>query len=252
MNLDDGSDFAVLRVTGGGTPDGTFGTNGVASIDFGGFEDGANALIQQTDGKLVLAGRAEITNGLEDIALARFNSDGTLDATFGNGGKATLDIGGSHDFASGLIQQADGKLVIAGGTISGSQYRFVFARFNADGTLDATFGTGGTRLVDFGGGSESWANDIAQQPDGKLVAVGPVFGPGGRDVAIARVTANGALDPLFHGDGLLTVDVGGYDDVAMTVAIQPDNKSSPRGPARPLAGSPSMQCCCDQRGWQPR
>ena len=174
----DGSDFVVLRVTADGTPDSTFGTDGVARLDFAGFADGANSVIQLPDGKLVLAGVAELTNGFQDIALARFNADGTPDATFGNGGKATLDIGGSHDFASGLIQQAGGKLVIAGGTISGSQYRLVFARFNADGTLDTTFGTGGTTLVDFGGGSESWANDIAQQPDGKLVAVGLVFGPG--------------------------------------------------------------------------
>ena len=119
MNPDDGSDFVVLRVAADGTSDSTFGTDGVARLDFAGFADGANAVIQQTDGKLVLAGVAELTFGIQDIALARFNADGTLDATFGNGGKTTLDFGGSHDFASDLIQQSDGKFVIAGGTISG-------------------------------------------------------------------------------------------------------------------------------------
>ena len=68
------------------------------------------------------------------------------------------------------------------------------------------------------------------------MAVGPVFGPGGRDVAIARVTANGALDPLFDGDGLLTVDIGGNDDVAMTVAIQADNKIVNAGSSAPAGG----------------
>ena len=237
LNPEDGSDFVVLRVTADGTPDSTFSTDGVARLDFAGFADGANAVIQQTDGKLVLAGVAELTNGFQDIALARFNADGTADATFGNGGKATLDIGGSHDFASGLIQQADGKLVIAGGSVSGSQYRLVFARFNADGTLDTTFGTGGTTLVDFGGGSESWANDIAQQPDGKVVAVGLVFGQAGRDIAIARVTANGALDPAFDGDGLLTVDIGGNRDEAVTVALQPDDKIVAAGSTAPANGT---------------
>ena len=197
-------------------------------------------MVQQTDGKLVLAGTASTTNGSQDVALARFNADGTLDATFGNGGKVTLDIGGSHDFASGLIQQPGGKLVIAGGTVSGNQYRLVFARFDTNGMLDTTFGNGGTTLVDFGGGTESWANDLAQQPDGKLVAVGRVHRPVGPHVGIARVTANGTLDSSFDGDGLLAVDVEGE---AFGVAFNPTVRSSLRATPRPPVGRAAQRCC---------
>lgn len=228
--------FTLVRLTAGGTPDSTFGTNGIANADFAGGI--ARAVIQQTDGKLVLAGSAASANGAEDIALARFDADGTLDASFGNGGKVTLDIGGSADFASGLIQQPGGNFVIAGGTNSGGPNRLVLARFNVNGTLDVTFGTGGTTLVDFGGGSESWANAIAQQQDGELIAAGRVFGPTSQDIGIARVTANGALDPSFAGDGLLVVDNGGSDEEAYAVAIQPDDSIVAVGYTSSSGGSP--------------
>ena len=168
----DNEDFILIRVAEDGTQESTFGTNGVASADFTAGLDYANAVIQQADGKLVLAGEAGVGRGRADIALARFRADGTLDSTFGAGGRTTLNLG-YRDIASGLIQQPDGKLVVAGTTTNSSgSDRMVFARFNADGTIDTTFGTGGTTTVDFGGDSESWANDLAQQPDGKLVAVG--------------------------------------------------------------------------------
>ena len=234
LNGSDNVGFMVARVAENGTPDSSFGTDGIASTDFSALDDFVSDVVQQTDGKLVLAGTATTANGSQDIALARFNADGTLDSTFGNGGKATLDIGGSHDFASGLIQQPGGKLVIAGGTVSGNQYRLVFARFDTNGTLDTTFGNGGTTLVDFGGGTESWANDLAQQPDGRLVAVGRVHRPVGPHVGIARVTANGALDSSFDGDGLLAVDVEGE---AFGVAIQPDGAIIAAGYAVPPGGT---------------
>ncbi len=129
-----------------------------------------------------------------------------------------------------MIQQSNGKFVVLGFTTpspgSGSgliPYRFFFARFNADGTLDATFGTGGTTVVRFGSAS-ILSLDLVQEPDGKLVAVGSVaLQSGGSDVGIVRLTPDGALDPLFDGDGKRTVDVDGNYDSAYAVAVQPDN-----------------------------
>jgi uncharacterized delta-60 repeat protein len=239
-NPEGATDFAVVRVSPDGTPDSTFSTDGIASVDFAGSDDYALAVIQQRDGKLVLAGRASRPNGTEDIALARFNANGTLDATFGDGGKVTLDIGGSHDLARGLIQQSDGKLVIAGGAVSGSDYHFVLARFDVDGTLDTTFGVGGTTLVDFGGGSDySWADGLALQQDGKFVAVGRVgqYQPFGLTVGVARVTTNGRLDPSFSGDGLLTVDVSGTSEQAFAVAVRPDDVIVVAGSSVPAGGN---------------
>ena len=97
----------------------------------------------------------------------------------------------------------------------------LFARFNADGSIDTTFGSGGTTLVRFGSGTEATGSDLVQQPDGKLVAVGTVYRDGARTTAgVTRVTENGAPDPSFSGNGRLAIDVvAGY---AAGVAIEPD------------------------------
>ena len=218
-------DFVALRVAVDGTPDETFGSHGIASVNFG-VEDYAGSVVQQTDGKLVLAGTTFAFGEPVDIALARLNADGTLDSSFGHGGKTTLGLGGSH-YASDLIQQSNGKFVVLGSTTPSLgpgliPYRFFFARFNADGTLDPTFGTGGTTVVRFD--TASYPSELVQGPDGKLVAVGSVaLQSGGSDVGIVRLTPDGALDPLFDGDGKRTVDVDGNYDRAYAVAVQPDN-----------------------------
>ncbi len=164
------------------------------------------------------------------MALARFNADGSLDATFGNAGLVIFDLGYS-DSAFDVIQQADGKLVIAGETITnintstrplpGLAAHAIFARFNADGSLDPSFGLGGTTLVDFGGGLESMAASLAPQEDGMLVAVGSVQGEDGTNMGLMRLTAGGIRDLLFDGDGMVAVEFDG-GAVARAVAIQPD------------------------------
>ena len=172
-------DFIVARLAADGTPDAAFGADGIATVDFGGTGDVAFAVIQQSDGKLVLAGTAGTAGILDevssDMALARFNADGSLDSTFGNAGVVTLDLD-VFDYASDVIQQADGKLVVAGETNSTNEIvgtgRATFARFNANGSLDTSFGSGGSVSVDFGGELQSRASSLAQQGDGMLVAVG--------------------------------------------------------------------------------
>ena len=111
-------DFIVVRLAADGTLDAAFGAEGIVSADFVRNCRHAYAVIQQSDGKLVLAGTAS-TPGLNeeevssDMALARFNADGSLDTTFGNAGLVTLDLD-IFDYAVDVIQQADGKLVVAG------------------------------------------------------------------------------------------------------------------------------------------
>ena len=186
-----------------------------------------NAVIQQSDGKLVLVGGAvENTLYTQDIAVARLDADGSPDVTFGGVGRVILDFD-VIDYGSDVIQQADGKLVIAGTTNSTTtdwpgMARAFFARFNTDGSLDTSFGSGGTTLVDFGGGLASTAVSLALQGDGKLVAVGLVLGENSVDMGLMRLTADGVLDPLFDGDGMVAVDFNGKADVATAVAIQAD------------------------------
>ena len=217
------NDFLAVRLNANGVPDSTFSADGIASADLAGGDDWAFAAIQQPDGKLVLAGYAFAANQGRDIALARFNANGTLDTTFGDSGWATLDLGGDAEAAKGLIRQSGGNLVIAGYSNASGTYRTVFARFNSEGTPDSTFGTGGTTSIDYGDGSENWANALVEQPDGKLVAGGAVYGPGLRfDMGIVRVTANGVPDASFDGDGLLFVDFDGMGEEAQSIAIQSD------------------------------
>src|SRR5204862_1251894 len=131
------------------------------------------ALALQSDGKIVAAGRMGIFFYPADqrkgnVALARYNPDGSPDATFGNGGTVVTDFGqGLESYAIALMIQPDGKLVIAGE----SSYEFLVARYNPNGTLDTTFSGDGHALANF---SSNWdaANDAVLQTDGKIVLVG--------------------------------------------------------------------------------
>src|SRR5262245_31488051 len=131
------------RLLTAGALDVTFGTGGTALVDVAGGNDQAAAVAIQGDGKLVLAGTAfNSSNNTNDFALVRLNANGSLDTTFGTNGKATADFAGAGasattDQASAVALQSDGKIVVVGS--SGAD--FAVARFNANGSLDTTFGT---------------------------------------------------------------------------------------------------------------
>ncbi len=148
-----------------GALDLTFGTGGIVTTDLG-FYDGFSALVWQPDGKLVAAGSSTVSaTSPSRFALARYQPDGSLDATFGTGGVVTTDLGGNHTIDA-LVLQPDGKLVAAGrylGQIDSS----ILARYNPDGSLDPTFGTEGTVTPSLESGNAPAA--LILQPDGKLV-----------------------------------------------------------------------------------
>src|SRR5438093_8754306 len=104
----------VAAQTAQGTLDATFGTGGKVTTDFAGDTDEAFAVALQTDGKIVVAGEAKTGYSREDFALARYNTNGTLDTTFGTGGKVTTDFAGHTDQAFAVALQTDGKIVVAG------------------------------------------------------------------------------------------------------------------------------------------
>src|SRR5438876_10918145 len=109
------------------------------------------------------------TSRSEDFALARYNPNGTLDGTFGTGGKVTTDFNGDDDEAHALVLQPDGKLVAAGAAKLSRSQDFALARYSANGSLDATFGTGGRGATGFGGDDDA-AFALALAEDGKAVA----------------------------------------------------------------------------------
>jgi uncharacterized delta-60 repeat protein len=196
---------AIVQAQGAGALDQSFGTGGIVTTDFAGAGDGAFAIAVQTDGKLVAAGQAFI-NDASNFALARYNSNGTLDAGFGAGGRASTNFGGRFESPTSVALQADGKVVVAGGSVISLFNDFAVARFNSNGTLDTSFGTGGKVLTDFGVSAQ--AESVAVQPDGKIVVAGFANVNGGYNFELVRYNSDGTLDASFGTGGKVTTDFG--------------------------------------------
>ena len=215
-----------------GDLDATFGSGGMVTTDINRSTDIAEALAIQADGKLVVVGTTYKNNDFsgEDFVVTRYNTDGTLDITFGRGGKVRTDFPGLAAVPSSVVIQSDGKIVVAGGafplfTFAGD---FKVVRYNPNGSLDTSFGNGGIVTTTFPEGS--YAFDVALQPDGKIIAAGTVFvdfNPGDlsdTDFALARYNSDGSLDTTFGTGGTVATDFFGNEDDAFSVLIQPDGK----------------------------
>jgi len=225
-------DFALVRYLPDGSLDAGFGMNGKVATDFHGSSDVAFAIALQPDGKIIAAGYALRLDGPAfDFALARYNADGSLDASFGVGGKVTTDFDRGWDQAHALLLQPDGKIVVAGeAAIGGAATDFALARYNADGSLDTSFGAAGKVTTRFAGGFDR-ANTIVLQADGKIVAAGSATSRAtGPDFALVRYNADGSLDATFGIDGRVVTDFsagGGIfanSDGASSAALQSDGK----------------------------
>ena len=224
--------FAAPSAAAPGQLDPSFGVGGTVVIEFPSSYSGARAVAVQADGRIVAAGFAHTNDSIiSDFALTRYDTDGTLDPTFGTGGAVRTDFGGRFDEALAVAVQADGRIVVAGNSSDAGGYDMAVARYNSDGTLDTSFDGDGTALVDFG--SESSARAVALQPDGKVVLAGSVTHPVGAgccvsDFALARLTSAGVLDSSFDGDGRVITDfLAGADnghDAAQAVLVQSDGR----------------------------
>src|SRR5262249_9448672 len=155
--------------------DPTFGGDGKVTTDFASGNDFGQGVAIQADGKMVVAGFSQnLQNPANtDFALTRYNPDGSLDITFGTGGKVTTDFGSTSDKALGVATQADGKIVAAGESVDASNVsRFALARYNPDGSLDTGFDGDGKVTTDVGSsfGEYAVANAVAIEADGTIVA----------------------------------------------------------------------------------
>jgi uncharacterized delta-60 repeat protein len=231
--------FAVARYNPDGSLDTTFGTNGKVTTDFNNRPDNLNALALQPDGKIVAAGISLNFANFYNFGLARYNPDGSLDASFGSGGKVTTDFfgfDGEDDEAFAVAVQTDGKIIAAG--TANLRGDFGLARYNADGSLDASFGTGGKVTTDFNGKADV-GSSMTLQPDGKIIVAGianvtappPNAQNTSGDFALARYNTNGTLDSSFGNGGKVTTDFSGSLDAANAVALQPDGKIVAAGAA---------------------
>lgn len=206
--------------------DPTFGTGGVASTDFNLGQDSIAAMAIQPDGKIVTAGSAYNRAASFDFALARYDTNGALDTSFGGAGKVTLDFNGKRDQAYGLAIQSDGKIVVAGTAVgTGTTSDLALARFDTNGNLDTGFGIGGKVLTALTANDDE-IHKIALQTDGKIVATGAGnFGNFNSDIVVARYNGNGALDTGFGGGaGYVVIDYFGGQDEGNGVAVLTNGK----------------------------
>ncbi len=217
--------------------DQTFGNGGVVVPTLSGavaWTTGGIAI--QPNGKIVVAGGAQ-TAGKENLAVVRYNADGSFDSTFGVNGLALAPFPFSSSFASAVVIQSDGKIVAVGTAREvfhppASNSNFAAARFLPNGTLDASFDGDGRVMTDLLGGQSSEfiehfedAHAAALQADGKIVAVGRTqFNDNSRHVALVRYNTNGSLDTSFDGDGKRTAPLGGAVASGNDVAIQSGGK----------------------------
>ncbi|KQX50045.1 MULTISPECIES: DUF11 domain-containing protein [unclassified Streptomyces] len=218
-----GGGFALVRLTADGSLDPSLGGDGavVAGFTPGSPQDAggiARGAALQPDGKIVSVGY--VGNTAFDIGVARYNPDGTLDTTFGGDGMVTADFGGT-EFGNAVAVQPDGRIVAAGSGGAG----FAALRYNADGTPDAGFGSGGRTSVNApGDGGTAYA--LALQQNGKIVLAGRADDPNSseaNDFGLARLNPNGTVDTGFGGDGFVVTGFGDFDE-ARGVLVQPDGK----------------------------
>lgn len=216
--------FAVARYNTDGSLDNTFSSDGKLTTSFGSSDNFANAVAVQSDGKIIAAGYTRTADGSNtDIAVARYNANGSLDNTFSGDGKQTTDINFSDDFGNSIAIQNDGKIVVAGRTWNGNDNDFAIVRYNTNGTPDNTFDNDGKQTTDFGF-SDDYATSVAIQSDGKIVAGGYNGNYSTYKIAVARYNTDGKPDPSFSGDGMQVSDFGLSDASANSIVIESDGK----------------------------
>src|SRR5262245_16971161 len=224
-----GAVVGVARYHPNGTLDSSFGTGGVVLTPFGTYYPLVEGVLVQPDGRIVVAARINPISG-GDIGLLRYDADGGLDPSFGNGGIVVTSLGGPAEDTAAIALQPDGKIVVAadtsadfGGPPSGDG---LVLRYQPDGTLDTGFGLGGVATIDFGGRDE--ATTLVLEPGGGIVVAGFTWtAPGnlslGSSLAVARLDTDGVLDGGFGTGGMFFHSFGKQDEVQALVRM-PDGR----------------------------
>ena len=198
LAIGDGGGFIhMARYHGDGSLDVNFGAGGVVTADTSPRGVDVNDAVLQSDGKILVAGKS-----LSDFHLVRFEASGALDLSFGTAGVVTTDFDGNADSLSAIAIQEDGKIVGLG--TSGTKGLAV-ARFNADGSLDLTFGLDGKLILNI----ERFGRAVTIQTDGKII----IGGDGRGDFSLARLNQDGTLDTSFGNGGVVRTDFGDHEEL---------------------------------------
>jgi uncharacterized delta-60 repeat protein len=262
-----GYNFALVQYNPNGSLDTAFGSGGKVTTDFKGLDDGIADVVIQGDGKILAVGDADYggvsgrtTTDNFDIALARYNPSGTLDTTFGSGGKVTTAISttpsttvswkNDYDTARAVAIEPDGKILVAGTTYTASGLKFVLLRYNTNGVLDDTFGPVGSpgKVITSVSPGDNNAYGLTLQtvivngmPTTKILVAGSAPGAS----VVVRYNLDGSMDTTFGSGGVATLTTGMKFDIynnnriGGAIAVQPDQKIVIDGVASPTQTAPA-------------
>jgi len=223
FNASDNNDFAVVRYNANGTLDTSFNETGKATADSSKLDYYGHSVAVHSDGRIVVAGyTSKSFESKKECALACFKANGSLDTSFNKTGKVTTDFGGDGNAEGRSVAvQTDGKIVVVGYATAGNTENFALARYNADGTLDTSFGGTGRVMTAVGIGGSN-ATGVALQKDGKIVAAGCAVNNSGTgyDFACVRYNTDGNIDQSFGDGGKTMTSVGHGDAKANSLAVQ--------------------------------
>ncbi len=223
-----GKHLALVRYNSDGTLDTSFGGgDGIVRTTVAFLELGESVTLQ-SDGKILVTGSSFTGGSNTDILLVRYNTDGTLDTSFGGGdGIVTTAIGSGLDSGHSVTVQTDGKILVWGQGNTGSKLDFTLLRYNADGTLDTSFGGGDgivTTAVSDGTRSD-FGETVTVLSDGKILASGSLTtSGGGADFVLLKYNADGTLDTSFGGGDGIVITTGDAAAEALDMVVQPDGK----------------------------
>jgi uncharacterized delta-60 repeat protein len=219
------AEFAIVRYLSNGSLDSNFASSGKITTKISGIGDRVTGVQIQADGKIVAVGSAG-----RESAVVRYNSDGTLDNTFGSAGEIVTNFSGFR--AQAVSIQPDARILVAGWLTTldshgGIHSSFGLVRYDAEGVIDTSFGSSGQVITAFNSEFlDCQAFAMAIQPDTRIIVAGWTTGPqGGADFALARFNADGMLDPTFGSSGRVTTDFAnrGNDEIK-SITLQPDGK----------------------------
>jgi uncharacterized delta-60 repeat protein len=221
-----GISFYAARYDEAGNLDPSFGISGVVRVEFTSCDDSESitSLVLQSDGKILLGGSAYINTNIRGFAVARLNPDGSLDNTFGNGGRVFFAFSQSSTVLNDMALQSDGKIVLAGE--AGAD--FCLARLTTTGNLDGTFGSGGKVIAQTAKSGSGAVRAVAIQTinnEERIVVAGsrPASGNTSRDFAVIRFTSAGVLDSSFGSGGKIFTNFYGYADSLSDMVVIGNN-----------------------------
>jgi uncharacterized delta-60 repeat protein len=238
--------FLLLVITSNGFAqpgilDPTFGNNGMVLTTFGTNNTLPRVVQGLPNGQIITLCR--VYQSSLDIGLVRYNSDGSLDQTFGTEGTLIIDLNNaSVENPSHMEVLSNGKILI-NGVSDGDLF---LLRLNSDGSIDPDFGTNGYVIYDINAGTDDYAGSFAVRPSGEIIMVGYAYdGPGGGSGCVVQFTENGILDDSFGTNGKLQINnVNNIVEILTDIALSPSGDAFVMGSINQLNVTDNVYIYC--------